>query len=192
MGTRADFWLGRGADAEWLGSIQYDGRPKGLSAPLLLACDEEEYRAAVADLLAHREDALHPGSAAAPKWSRQRARTIDYSYTFHNAVLWACRNGSPWFDPVRPEPEYGAHPTWQDADEDWDEVEEDMPLDADELERREMAEILTSCRPLDALPPRGEACTERSECEWRGDRRSEDDWRDDEEDDDGRRDPVST
>lgn len=27
MGTRADFYVGTGANAEWLGSIAYDGHP---------------------------------------------------------------------------------------------------------------------------------------------------------------------
>jgi hypothetical protein len=29
MGTRADFYVGRGKDAEWLGSVAFDGYPSG-------------------------------------------------------------------------------------------------------------------------------------------------------------------
>jgi hypothetical protein len=30
MGTRADFYVGRGGQAEWLGSIAWDGYPSGI------------------------------------------------------------------------------------------------------------------------------------------------------------------
>lgn len=29
MGTRADFYVGRGKDAEWIGSVAFDGYPDG-------------------------------------------------------------------------------------------------------------------------------------------------------------------
>lgn len=30
MSTRADFYVGRGAEAEWIGSISWDGYPDGV------------------------------------------------------------------------------------------------------------------------------------------------------------------
>jgi hypothetical protein len=30
MGTRADFYIGRGTEAEWLGSVAWDGYPGGV------------------------------------------------------------------------------------------------------------------------------------------------------------------
>lgn len=166
MGTRADFWLGRGADAEWLGSIQYDGHPKGLTGSLLLADDEQEYRAAVAALLADREDALRPDSATPPKWLRLRARMIDYTYTFFYARMWASRYGSPWFDPLGADwdPEYGP-----DCDDDtWDGIGDSMMLDDDTGDRRAIADYIATLDPPHPPLPRGE--------EWRGDRWREDDW----------------
>jgi hypothetical protein len=34
MGTRADFYVGRGETAEWLGSIAWDGNPGGAGLAL--------------------------------------------------------------------------------------------------------------------------------------------------------------
>ena len=31
MGTRADLYIGRGTDAEWIGSVAWDGYPSGLA-----------------------------------------------------------------------------------------------------------------------------------------------------------------
>ena len=41
MGTRADFYIGRGATAEWIGSIAWDGYPDGIPAPILEATDDD-------------------------------------------------------------------------------------------------------------------------------------------------------
>ena len=35
MGTRADFYVGRGESAEWLGSVAWDGNPRGIDDPVL-------------------------------------------------------------------------------------------------------------------------------------------------------------
>ncbi len=55
MSTKTDFYLGRGHDAEWLGSLQGDSEPGNLlrvppGRLALTATDETTYRAAVADL----------------------------------------------------------------------------------------------------------------------------------------------
>ena len=61
MGTRADFYVGRGQKAEWLGSIAWDGYPDGLSdIPVLSAQTEVAFRAAVRDMLASRKDGTTP------------------------------------------------------------------------------------------------------------------------------------
>jgi hypothetical protein len=58
MGTRADFYLGKGKDAEWLGSIAWDGSEidnqiRGCKSP-------EAYRHAVESFLKERDDATWP------------------------------------------------------------------------------------------------------------------------------------
>lgn len=55
MSTKTDFYLGRGHDAEWLGSLQWECEPENLlrvppGRLALTATDELTYRAAVADL----------------------------------------------------------------------------------------------------------------------------------------------
>lgn len=55
MSTKTDFYLGRGHDAEWLGSLQWECEPDNLlrvppGRLALTATDEPTYRAAVADL----------------------------------------------------------------------------------------------------------------------------------------------
>lgn len=55
MSEKTDFYLGRGHDAQWLGSLQWDCEPDNLlrvpaGRRALTATDETTYRAAVADL----------------------------------------------------------------------------------------------------------------------------------------------
>ena len=55
MSTMTDFYLGRGDDAEWLGSLHWECDPANLlrvppGRRALTATDEPTYRAAVADL----------------------------------------------------------------------------------------------------------------------------------------------
>src|ERR1019366_740841 len=56
MGTRADFYIGRGASAEWLGSIAWDGHPDSVAAAVLRATTEDKYRAALVKHMHERED----------------------------------------------------------------------------------------------------------------------------------------
>jgi hypothetical protein len=55
MSTKTDFYVGRGHDAEWLGSLQWECEPENLlrvppGRLALAATDEPTYRDAVADL----------------------------------------------------------------------------------------------------------------------------------------------
>jgi len=62
MGTRADFYVGNGENAKWLGSIAWDGHEfaKDDDHPIRKAKTEGEYRKAVTDLLKSREDGTTP------------------------------------------------------------------------------------------------------------------------------------
>jgi len=51
MGTRADFYVGRGEQAEWLGSIAWDGYPSGNPAPVTAMTSEAAYREKVEAVL---------------------------------------------------------------------------------------------------------------------------------------------
>jgi len=43
MGTRADFYVGIGPEAEWVGSIAYDGYPDGVIADYKTDVSEFDY-----------------------------------------------------------------------------------------------------------------------------------------------------
>ena len=101
MGTRADFYVGRGAVAEWIGSIAWDGYPKGIDAEILASTEVEQYRGNVTDMLA-RADATLPEQGW--PWPWEDSRTTDYAYAFDDGQVWASRFGGAWFDPREAEP----------------------------------------------------------------------------------------
>ena len=109
MGTRADFYVGRGKEAEWLGSIAFDGYPKGLPSKraggqdLKQAATEEEFRNRVKAELEGRDDATF--TVQGWPWPWEDSRTTDYSYAFDKGKVWASSFGSEWFLATDPEPD---------------------------------------------------------------------------------------
>lgn len=101
MGTRADFYVGRGEQAEWLGSIAWDGFPDCIPTTILHSGTEAEYKANVKLFLSEREDA----TIDAWPWPWSNSQTTDYSYAFDSGKVWASSFGHQWFDPLQPEPE---------------------------------------------------------------------------------------
>src|SRR5690348_16482213 len=97
MGTRADFYVGKGKDAEWLGSIAYDGYPDGNPADVIKALGEHEYREHVATLMKECESATRPEQGW--PWPWEDSRTTDYAYTWAEGKVQASGFGSPWFAP---------------------------------------------------------------------------------------------
>lgn len=96
MGTRADFYVGRGENAEWLGSIAWDGNPESIPNDIRFAVKEDDYRAAVAAELAGREDATKPEMGW--PWSWENSRKTDFAYAFDGSDVWASCFGREWFD----------------------------------------------------------------------------------------------
>ncbi|AKQ59706.1 hypothetical protein ACR55_01836 [Bordetella hinzii] len=96
MGTRADFYVGRGDKAEWLGSVAWDGYPDGFERDgLLNASTEQQFREAVADELASRLDGTTPEMGW--PWPWEDSHTTDYAYAFDfGKVYGSC--GDHWFD----------------------------------------------------------------------------------------------
>lgn len=110
MGTRADFYVGKGAEAEWIGSIGWDGYRGGIDDAVLTAHSEKEYRAAVAKFFADRDDVTLPDQGW--PWPWDDSGTSDCSYWFFGGRCWdAC-----WYAPGeyryapcdKPEPDWGA------------------------------------------------------------------------------------
>ena len=96
MGTRADFYIGRGENAEWLGSIAWDGYPQGIDKQVLGCRSPEAFRHAVASFLEKREDKTLPDQGW--PWPWETSSTTDYAYAFDDGVHASCFGGK-WFDP---------------------------------------------------------------------------------------------
>lgn len=104
MGTRADFYVGRGETAEWLGSVAWDGYPDGLrKTPIFRAQTEQAFRDAVRKELAKREDGTFPNQGW--PWPWENSQTTDFAYAFDGTKVHASCFGHAWFDPLKPQPE---------------------------------------------------------------------------------------
>lgn len=85
MGTRADFYIGRGEVAEWLGSIAWDGYREGISDDVLRSGTEEEYRSELTRFLSKRDDATLPDQGW--PWPWNDSGTSDCSYWFFDGAV---------------------------------------------------------------------------------------------------------
>lgn len=116
MGTRADFYAGRGQNAEWLGSIAWDGDWDGIPDEILYAHDEAMFRREVAVFLASRDDGTVPADGW--PWPWNTSSTTDCSYWFFDGKCWDAHEE---YAPVgaRYAPFDAARPEW-DGEEDED------------------------------------------------------------------------
>lgn len=101
MKTRADFYVGRGENAEWIGSITWDGYPDGIADAVFDAVSEDDYRKAVEAFFADRTDVNHPSEPW--PWPWDDSRTTDYAYAFDGNRVYGSCFGHTWFivDPGR-------------------------------------------------------------------------------------------
>lgn len=98
MGTRADFYIGRGESAEWIGSVAWDGYPSDFSdTPIFSSRTEQEFRDRVAAMLASRDDATLPKDGW--PWPWPDSRTTDYAYAFDGGRVHAACFGHRWRSP---------------------------------------------------------------------------------------------
>ena len=112
MGTRSDFYLGRGEQAEWLGSIAWDGYPEGIvpkegawpaGKHLFEAKTEQEFRERLEVFFAGRDDVRRPEDGWPWPWAN--SLTTNYAYAFDDGKVWASCFGGAWFDPSQDEPD---------------------------------------------------------------------------------------
>ena len=84
MGTRADFWIGIGSTAEWIGSISFDGNPDGVPSPLFDAKTEAQFRRLAARVLdgCEKERAPFTRPTEGWPWPWEDSRTTDYAYAW--------------------------------------------------------------------------------------------------------------
>lgn len=108
MGTRADFYIGRGLRAEWIGSIAWDGYPNNEDlGDVIRARSEAKFRRSV-KALETRNDFTSPSQGW--PWPWENSHLTDYAYAYEEGVehgeVWATCFGYDWFDPLRPQPEW--------------------------------------------------------------------------------------
>jgi hypothetical protein len=95
MGTRADFYLGRGPTATWLGSIAWDGHPETVmgkrkddSKPnkLARAKTAEAFRRRLLQRMGDRDDFVQPPEPW--PWPWPDSRITDHAYAFDEGTVW--------------------------------------------------------------------------------------------------------
>ena len=94
MGTRADFYVGLGKDAEWIGSIALDGYPEGVPQRLLSASSEKEFRQAFVELLGNRADVSTPKDGW--PWPWDNSAETDFAYAFDMDNVLVAQFGRGW------------------------------------------------------------------------------------------------
>lgn len=121
MGTRADFYVGRGPDAEWIGSVTWDGNPGGIAHDSTPAgykvfpdveIEEPDYRLAVGEFLEQRDDATLPTEPWPWPWAD--SGTTDYAYAWDGGMVYGTSSGHGWW-PVRLSEECCGEPSDEDA-----------------------------------------------------------------------------
>lgn len=111
MGTRADFYVSRGEDAEWLGSIAWDGYPSGVFTDKIgddgclpkVVVDEAHWRSEVEAWLKQRNDATFPEQGW--PWPWDDSNTTDYAYTYDEGLVLGSCFGHQWFGVLEGEPD---------------------------------------------------------------------------------------
>jgi len=81
MGTRADFYVGSGKNAEWLGSVAWDGYEwEDSDNDIHKVKNETEYREYVNNILVNRDDATFPKDGWPWPWNDSNTTDCIYSY----------------------------------------------------------------------------------------------------------------
>lgn len=104
MGSKADFYVGRGIQAEWLGSVGWDGVPAALPVSLLASQSEKDFRSEVSSMLIARADGIVTDSGWPWTWDTSHGTT--YTYAFDQNRVWCSCYGSSWWKAAQPEPDH--------------------------------------------------------------------------------------
>lgn len=93
MSTRADFYVGIGEHAEWLGSVAFDGYEwaEDESCALMSATTEAAFRHAVAELAELRDGDWTSPDMGWP-WPWDDSSLTDYAYAFVDGKVKAIKN----------------------------------------------------------------------------------------------------
>lgn len=103
MGTRADFYVRikkapQQIEMKWLGSVAFDGYPEGFDEGAgliaLTSKTQEEFEAAIAEMLYKRNDATMPDDGW--PWPWNDSLTTDYAYVFEDGAVRGFCVGCPF------------------------------------------------------------------------------------------------
>lgn len=131
MGTRADFYIGKGKDAEWIGSIAWDGYRDGIPSTILNSHRPSVFRRRVVEWLKERNDATFPNQGW--PWPWDDSSTSDCSYWYFEGRCWD----------VWPKIS-GGKGVWVPCD-----VAEPKWGNRGASETRQMAKFLKGCKPVE-------------------------------------------
>jgi len=112
MGTRADFYIGYGKDAEWIGSIPWDGYPDGAPSSVVKATTEAEFRASVQQCFQENGPASTPETGW--PWPWNDSHTTDFAYCFEGSQVRVFCFGSAYLGPDDDRGEPGEFPDMTD------------------------------------------------------------------------------
>ena len=101
MGSKADFYIGQGQDAQWIGAVEQDGYPDAIPAEILIQVNEIMFEELVVDFLQSRR----PRSFIASEgdkwpWLWEDSNMTDYSYMFFNSKVHMGHFGT-LIDPIK-------------------------------------------------------------------------------------------
>lgn len=141
MGTGADFYVGKGKKARWVGSVGSYGHPETIPKAIWNAKNAREYRQAVRKFLKDpeiREVATLPEEGW--PWSWDNSYGTDYSFTFDKGFhisSWGCN----WIDKK----------TYRRSKREWDAFEIKYQKFLESLERYETGKRKT--KPIEPEEP---------------------------------------
>jgi len=105
--TKADFYVGTGLDARWIGSIRADGYPDGvIPAKIFLQVNKIMFEEMVLDLLREKKQAKWAAIADEGDpwpWLWIDSQITDYTYMFDEKLekVIASQGGREFFDPIK-------------------------------------------------------------------------------------------
>jgi hypothetical protein len=100
--TGADFYIGTGVAANWIGSIHADGYVSGIPLDILICVNPTLYEELVVTFIQSRQDVVKTNGDKWP-WPWADSRMTDYSYLFIEDLhkVAASQFGRRMFDPVK-------------------------------------------------------------------------------------------
>lgn len=99
--TKADFYIGQGKKANWIGSIYSDGYPQSIPLDILICINPILYEELVVDFIKSKNGVVRSEGGKWP-WAWGDSRTTDYAYIFEPLIdkVLASQCGGPLFDPI--------------------------------------------------------------------------------------------